>query len=227
VVFGDSDAGLQEWEFRATWLTLEEWTAIETLFQATAGRLASFTLLDPAGNLLRRSEDFGEPEWDNGPLIQLTPGVSDPLGTTRASRVVNAGPVTSAVAQTLAVPGNFRYALSVWAKTTGGSSVMLSATTAGGSATKTIELTSLWRRASLEVELALNTNSVVFGAQLDPGASVDLFGMQVEAQRGASDYRRTGASGGVHSNARFAEDELTVTARSTDVFDAVVRIVAG
>src|SRR6185369_5467395 len=110
---------------------------------------------------------------DNDPLIQLTPGGSDPLGTTRATRVVNAGPVTGAVAQTLAVPGNFRYALSVWAKTTGGSRVTLSATTAGGSATKTIELMSLWRRASLEVELGLNTDSVVFGTQLDPGASVD------------------------------------------------------
>ena len=66
----------------------------------------------------------------------------------------------------------------------------------------------------------------MFGAELDAGASVDLFGMQVEAQRGVSDYKKTGASGGVYADARFAEDELTVTARGTDVFDAVIRIVA-
>jgi hypothetical protein len=226
VVFADPDAGIREWELRATGLTLEEWTAIEALFQAVSGRFTAFTFLDPADNLLLRSEEFSAPEWDNGPLIQLTPGVADPLGTTRATRVVNAGSAADAVAQTLAVPGNFQYALSAWAKTTGGSNVTLSATTAGGSATRSIALTSQWTRVSLEVSLGLNTDSVVFGAQLDAGASVDLFGMQLQAQRGVSDYKKTGASGGVYTNARFAEDDLTVTARGTDVFDAVVRIVA-
>ena len=43
VVFGDPDAGLREWELRATSLTLEEWTAIETLFQAVSGKLTAFT----------------------------------------------------------------------------------------------------------------------------------------------------------------------------------------
>jgi class 3 adenylate cyclase len=226
VVFADPDGATREWNLRATGLTLDEWTAIETLFQAVSGSFTVFTFLDPAGNLLLRSEEFGEPEWDNGPLIQLTPGIADPLGTMRATRVINAGSVAGAVAQALVVPGNFRYALSVWAKTTGGSNVTLSATTAGGNAAQNFALTSQWRRTSLEVGLGLNTDSVVFGAQLEAGASVDLFGMQVEAQRGLSDYKKTGGSGGLYGNARFAEDELTVTARGTDMFDAVVRIVS-
>ena len=226
VVFADPNAEIREWELQAAGLTLEELTAIETLFQAVSGRFTPFTFLDPAGNLLMQSEAFGEPQWTNGPLIQLTPGIGDPLGTTRATQVVNAGSAAGAVAQTLAVPGNFRYALSVWAKTTGASNVTLTAATAGASAMETFELTSQWRRASLEIGLGLNTNSVVFGAQLDAGASVDLFGMQVEAQRGASDYKKTGASGGLYAQARFAEDELTVTARGVDVFDSVITIVA-
>jgi len=226
VVFGDPDAGIREWELRASGLTLNEWTAIDALFQAAAGRFATFTFLDPFGNLLLQSEDFGDPAWDNSPLIQLTPGVSDPLGTTRATQVVNAGSGAGSVAQTLAVPGNFRYTLSAWAKTTGVSSVTLSATTSGSSATRSIALTSQWTRVSLEVALGLNTDSVVFGVVLDVGAIVDLFGMQVEAQPGASDYKKTIGSGGVYSTARFAEDDLTVTAKGTDEFDTVVRIVA-
>lgn len=225
VVLADLDSGLRQWELRATGLTLEEWTAVETLFQAVSGRFGAFTFLDPAGNLLVRSEELGDPAWDNAPLIQLTAGVTDPLGTTRATHVVNAGPVAGAVAQTLAVPGNFLYVLSVWAKSAGGSNTTLSATTAGGSATRSFALTSQWKRISLEVEMGLNTDSVVFGAQLDSGAAVDLFGMQVEPQRSASDYKKTGASGGVYA-ARFAVDELTVTARGTDMFDAVFPIVA-
>ena len=226
VVFGDPDAGMREWELKATSLTLSEWTAIDTLFQAVMGRFATFTFLDPFGNLLLRSEEFGDPAWSNSPLIQLTPGVNDPLGTTRATQVVNAGSAAGAVAQTLAVPGNIRYTLSVWAKTTGVSNVTLSATTAGGSATRSIALTGQWMRASLDVELGLTTDSVVFGVVLDVGAIVDLFGMQVEAQPGASDYKKTSGSAGLYAEARFAEDELTVTAKGTDMFDAVIRIMA-
>ena len=96
VVLGDPDAGMREWELRATGLTLNEWTAIDTLFQAVTGRFATFTFLDPFGNLLLRSEEFGDPAWDNSPLIQLTAGVSDPLGTTRATQVVNAGSAAGA-----------------------------------------------------------------------------------------------------------------------------------
>lgn len=226
VVLDDPDAQTREWELQATGLTLSEWTAIDTLFQAVMGSFATFTFLDPAGNLLLQSENFGDPAWSNSPLIQLTPGVSDPLGTTRATQVVNAGSAAGTVAQTLAVPGNIRYTLSVWAKTTGVSNVTLSASTTGGNATQTIALTSQWQRVSLDVELGLDTESVVFGVVLDVGAIVDLFGMQVEAQPGASDYKETGESAGLYSQARFAADELTVTAKGTDVFDAVIRIMA-
>jgi len=226
VIFGDPDARVREWELQAASLTLSEWTAIDTLFQAAAGKFATFTFLDPVDNLLRRSEEFGDPAWSNSPLIQLTPGLSDPLGTTRATQVVNAGSADGGVAQTLAVPGNIRYTLSVWAKTTGVSNVTVSASTTGGSVTRSIALTSQWQRATLDVELGLDTESVVFGVVLDVGAIVDLFGMQVEAQPGASDYKKTGGSAGLYAQARFAEDELVVTAKGTDVFDAVIRIVA-
>jgi len=226
VVFADPDAALREWELRPVGLTLEEATAIEALFDAASGWLTTFTFLDPAGNLLRRSEEFGAAEWDNGPLISATTGVVDPLGTTRATRVINTGSAAGSVAQTVAIPGSFKYVLSVWAKTTGGSSASLFATTAGGSATKTFTLTSQWKRLSLRIELGQNTESVTFGAELDPGGSVDLFGMQLEAAPGVSDYKKTGAEAGVYAKARFAGDELLVTARGTDMFDMAVRIVA-
>ena len=95
------------------------------------GNVATFTFLDPAGNLLEQSEEFGAAAWTNGALIELTAGIGDPLGTTRATRVVNAGSASTAVAQTLAVPGNFEYCLSVWARTTAGSSVTLTIGTGG------------------------------------------------------------------------------------------------
>jgi hypothetical protein len=225
VVYSDPGAAQTEWELQASGLTLTEWNAIEAMFQAASGRLQSVTFLDPAGNLLAWSETFGAAAWSNGALIQLTTGIDDPLGTLRATRCVNAAQVPQPVEQTLNVPGTFRYSLSVWARSAGGSAVTLTMSTTGGSASKTFSLGGQWQRVSLSASLAQNAAAVTFGVQLAPGASVDLFGMQVDAQPAASDYRQTSASGGVYANARFSGDQISVTAQGTDVYDAVIRIV--
>jgi hypothetical protein len=125
----------------------------------------------------------------------------------------------------LAVPGNFHYCLSVWARTDSGTNVQLTISTSGGSATKTFALGTQWARVSLSANLGQNTNSLTFAAQLRAGGTIDIFGMQVEAQLGASDYKQTGPSGGVYANARFGADTITVTAQGTDVCDAVIQIV--
>jgi hypothetical protein len=176
--------------------------------------------------LLADSEALGAGAWTNGALIELTTGIADPLGTTRATRVVNSGIAAEAVAQALSVPGNFQYCFSVWARTDGGSSATLTASTTGGSVELLFPLTTAWQRIVLPVSLGQATSSVTFGATLDAGGSVDLFGMQVEAQPAPSDYKMTGTNGGVFSTARFAVDGLTVTAQSTDVYDAVIQIVS-
>jgi hypothetical protein len=227
VIYSDPDAAQTMWEIQAKGLTAAEWNSIEALFDAVAGQWQTFTLLDPAGNLFADSELLSGGAWINGALIGLTTGIGDPLGTTRATQVVNAGIAAEAVTQALAVPGNYHYCLSTWAKTVGGSSVTLIASTAGASVATTFPLTTGWQLISIPVNLGQSTVSVTFGAQLAAGATVDLFGMQVEAQLAPSAYKMTGTNGGVYASARFASDHLTVRAQSTDVFDATIRIVSG
>jgi len=210
-LFSDPDAAAFAWELRAKGMTLAEWNSVQALFVATSGRWKALTFLDPVGDFLAQSENFGVSPWTNGALIQLTPGVTDPLGTMRATRVVNAGIAAAAVAQTLNVPANYQYCLSVWARTSGGSNVTLLG--------KTFALTTQWSR------IFVTGSGTTFGAQLNAGATVDLFGMQAEAQLAPSDYKMTTVRGGVYPKARFADDKLTVTAQGTDVYDAVVRIV--
>jgi hypothetical protein len=224
VMLEDPDAATSDWELRAKGLTETEAAAIEALFDAAAGRWKTFTFLDPAGNLLANSEEFDAPTWSNGPLIQLTPGIADPFGTMRATTAINVGFAAQGVTQVLAAPGTFQYCLSVWAKDPVNSEITLSLSTAGANATKSFAITSQWVRLTLSGSLAQSTEQVTFGVQLAAGTSVDLFGMQVEAQPAASDYKRTGAAGGVRSNARFADDRIRVTAQGTDVYDAVIRI---
>ena len=91
VVYSDPDAAQTMWELQAKGLTAAEWNAIEALFDAVAGQWQPFTLLDPAGNLFANSELLSAGSWTNGALITLTAGIGDPLGTSRATRVVNAG----------------------------------------------------------------------------------------------------------------------------------------
>jgi hypothetical protein len=225
VVYADPDAASLGWNLQATGLTAAEWGAIEALFEATSGMWQPFTFLDPVGNLVAESEAFGASAWTNGALVDLTTGASDPFGTTRATAVTNASEATAGVAQTLAVPGNFQYCLSIWARTDSGTNVTLSITTTGGSATKTFVVGTQWTRVSLAANLGQATNSVTFAAEIVAGGSIVIFGMQAEAQRGASDYKQTGTVGGVYANARFGADKLTVTAQGTDVYDAVIQIV--
>jgi hypothetical protein len=224
-VYADPNAASLGWELQATGLTAAEWGAIETLFGATSGMWQPFTFLDPVGNLIAESESFGASAWTNGALIDLTAGATDPLGTTRATAVTNASEATAGVVQTLAIPGDFQYCLSIWARTDSGTNVTLSISTSGGSATKTFTPGTQWARVSMAANLAQATSSVTFAAQMIGGGSIVIFGMQVEAQWGPSDYKQTGATGGVYANARFGEDKITVTAQGTDVYDAVIRIV--
>lgn len=222
----DPDWLIWEWTLEMRGLSEVEWEAIHTLHTSMQGRLGSFTFLEPAGNLLKQSELFDAPEWNNDPLISATPGIDDPFGTMRAMRALNTAGAAGEVAQDLSVPGDFVYALSVWARSVGGSNVALVAETTGASTIRAFTLTSEWKRLEMPVALGQSTESVRFGARIETGDEVDLFGMQVEAQPGVGGYQKTGPQGGVHSAARFMDDVLPVRAQSTDVFDASVRVVS-
>jgi hypothetical protein len=223
VVYADPDAAIAGWQLRATGLTLAEWNAIEGLFQQASGMAGTFTFLDPVGNLLLQSENFVAGAWTKGALVALTAGIGDPLGTTRATGLMNAGGAAAGLAQVLDVPGNFQYCLSAWVRSTSGSAVTLLV----ANISRTFAAGALWHRVFLPANPVLaGATTVSFGVTVAEGGSVELFGMQVEAQMGPSDYKITGGVGGVYSKARFGSDQITVTAQGTDVYDTVIQIVS-
>ncbi len=222
-IYADSDFALVEWELRPKGLTGAEWNTIDSLIQQVAGSWQTFTFLDPTGNLLAESETLSTAAWKKGALIQLTAGAADPLGTARATTVVNAGEDTEGISQTLAVPGSFVYCLSAWVRSSAGANVTL----ALGASTQTVPVVAEWSRLMLSGNAGLPTaSSVTFGLRIAAGASIDVFGLQVEAQLAPSDYKMTDAGGDVYPQARFASDQVTVTAQGTDVYDAIIRIVS-
>src|SRR5579859_5224225 len=190
VVYADPDGAVAGWALRATGLTLAEWNAIDSLFQQTAGMAGRFTFLDPVGNLLLQSENFSAGAWTAGALVQLTAGIGDPFATTRATRLVNTGQANAGVTQTLNVPGNFQYCLSAWVRTTSGSTITL----AIASGSKSFVAGTQWKRVYFSANPGqAGATTAAFGVELAAGGSVELFGMQAEAQLGPSDYKMTGA----------------------------------
>ena len=223
VVYADPEGAIMGWALRATGLTLAEWNAIESLFQQTAGMSETFIFLDPVGNLLLQSENFSAGAWTAGALVQLTSGIGDPFGTARATRLVNTGQAAGGMTQILSVPGNFQFCLSAWVRSTSGSAVTLAV--ANGS--KSFAAGTQWKRVYFSSNPGqAGATTLAFGVQLAAGGSVELFGMQAEAQLGPSDYKITGAASGVYPKARFGSDQITVTAQGTDVYDAVIQIVS-
>ena len=214
------------WELEMRGLTVREWGAIQSLFEASEGRLRRFTFCDPSDNLLAASEDFSATVWQPGPLLLIEGNVADPFAGQRAFRITNGGQTRAALAQPVNAPGDFQYCFSVFARALPAGQIYLRRATAGGSQAESLALTSAWRRVQSSGNLNTAESPIEFGVELDPGASCELFGAQVDAQPAPSAYRKTGSRGGVHPTARFEDDELSVVAEGSDNYSITVRIVA-
>ena len=226
-LYFDSKAGITIWDFVGKGFTRAEWDAVENLFEQTSGRQKTFVLLDPVGNLLGQSETLSDPLWVKDAQIQLVPGIGDPFGTTKATRVTNTGQTAQQVGQILNVPGNFHYCFSGWFRSASGSNAVIAVAAGSHEVSQTILLTSQWQRAFVSGNPAqAAAPSVTFQTRLGAGATIDVFGLQAEAQLAPSDYKQTGARAGVYANARFATDAIAGRAHSLDVHDSVIRIVS-
>jgi hypothetical protein len=223
VKLADDGAGLIEWRLAFDGLSDADAAALEQFFTDSEGRLAGFTYLDPGSNLLAWSEKLDHPAWQPPPLLQITAGISDPLGTARASRLANPAGAPLRISQPVNGPEWFVYAFSVYARSGSGGRLRLVRT---GSASESSQwtLTPQWRRYLLAGKFDGPQESVAFSLEVDAGAAVDVFGAQVEAQPGASGYKKTGSRGGVYPDARFQDDEIEIVAEGVNWNSCSIRI---
>jgi len=222
--YGDPDAARVEWALELRHLDENETASLRQLFDACEGRLQPFLFLDPTDNLLSYSEDLTAAVWQKDALISLTTGVADPKGGAAATLVSNTAQTAQRVMQSLGVPADFRYCLSVWVRAAQPGPVDLLMSTASATVRETRTAGTAWSRVDLSASPGGTETTVSFGIEIPAGASVEVFGFQVEAQPGAGEYKRTAASGGVYPNARFAQDELAVIAEAPGRYSVEVRI---
>ena len=212
----DTDAQTVQWRLQYSSLTDTERSSIESLFEGSQGQLETFTFLDPAGNLLMWSEDWTQGVWTADPLLQVASGVQDPLGGSGAMQLTNTAQTTQQVLQNISGPSEFVYCYSVYVRSAVPTSIQLVVTATGQTALTPVTTASSWNRVIATVRLSVQDDGLGFGLQLPPGAQVDAFGAQVEAQPAAGLYKKTIDLGGVYPSTRFSSDLLLITATAPD-----------
>ena len=207
----DGSARRKAWRLEFANLSDTERQAVESFFHAVAGRLGNFPFLDPFQNLFVRSNEMSHAAWVREAPLALTAGASDPMGGTAAVTAANAAAAARRLYQSLTIPAGFRYTLSVYVRAASPALFNLFFTDGANTVAQTYPVGSAWNRVALSGVVGGLAEQMDAGVELPAGAQIQLFGAQLEAQPAASDYKPTGAEGGVYSSARLMQDELVWT----------------
>jgi len=201
-------------------LSDQEAGALQSFFEAAEGSLNAFTFLDPAGNLLAWSDQFDNEVWQKDPFLQVTAGVADPRGGTSASSIANGGGAGQTLAQTIAVPGGLQYCFSVFVRAASAGTVQIWA----GSDSREFGLNGNWKQLEMPAAPDEAAISLRCGIEVPAGAAIEVFGMQAEAQPGASAYKPT-SRGGVYEGAHLRDDVLATTKTGVNRHSCTVNII--
>jgi len=226
VKLADVSAAQVEWQLNYAGVTQAEWDALKALFLAAEGRLQTFVFLDPTDNLLRFSETLGSTVWQKDGLLQLTAGIADPLGTIRATRLVNTALVSQKITQTVEAAGWFGYCFSVFVRAAAAGTVMLTRRTSDGAESRTESVGSEWRLLQSSGSLDGTAEQITFELAIPAGATVEAFGFQAEAQPLPSAYKKTAGQGGVYPATRFREDSVTPVAVGPNDYAIQIQLVS-
>jgi len=220
IKLADPAAEVTEWVLTYTDLSDEEAAALGAFFNATEGTLNGFTFLDPVGNLLAWSDHLDNAAWQIDPLLNLNAEIADPRGGARAWQVCNGGGAEQTLSQTLESPGGYQYCLSAHVRATAATSVRLVI----GNQMARRPVTSEWTRITWTSSGDEQASSVRFAIEIGAGDVVDVYGLQVEAQTGASGYKAS-TRGGVYEDAHLADDVLTIATTDVNRHSCTVKII--
>jgi hypothetical protein len=224
VRLADPDSRATAWQLHYSGLTDIERNQIESFLRECGGKLEVFTFLDPTGNLLRWSEDLTRPVWQKDGLLQISAGLGDPMGLSRAARLTNTSQALQSIEQTVEGPGWFQYCFSVWLQSDGPGVVSLGLSNAEGELEQEYSLSQHWTLVECTGSIPGASTEITCRLDVSAGAVVSVYGMQLEAQPCASEYKKTGEESGLRSNTRFDEDGLHFTAHGADDHSVVVRL---
>lgn len=198
------------WQLQYDGLSDVEAANLQNFYLATEGNLNVFTFVDPTANLLSWSDQLSNEVWTADPFLGVTGGLTDPTGGSNGWTLANSSGAPQGITQTLNAPGGYTYCLSVYVQSPAPATVTLVA----GNHQSNVAVSNGWTRAAISGTGDATADSIAFSLRVSPGASVHIFGMQVEAQPAASVYKSS-STGGVYPTAYFRDGSLAFT--STDI----------
>ena len=189
-------------------LTDAEASVLEAFFDQMKGRYGQFGWLDPAGNLVRYSEDFGHGTWVKQ---NVTSGaaVADPFGGMRATALAFSG--LGVLKTDLEPVGLAGYTLcaSAWLKaTSGGQTCDIGITDESTYYSKTFAIPEAWTRVWFPRKIT--GSGTVTWAISCPGGGLQICSPQMTPTPGPGPYVRSPAMYGYRPKCFFGTDTLAV-----------------
>lgn len=214
----DPNGGHLIWELVYTGLETLDIQALRAHFAACAGPLRAFTFIDPTENMLVWSSDLTSPPWQSLRLLQIQPGLADPEGGTAGFTVTNLGQAALQLSQTLAVPAQYQYCLSLYAMSAQVSAISLSRSGTSAQETTSFAVGPAWNRIVSSGQLDDTGTEFTVAISLAAGQQVGLYGAQLEPQISPSRYRPTTTMGGVFASAHWGAEQLTTVAEAPGLY---------
>jgi hypothetical protein len=224
VRFADDNAATVEWTLQYEGLSSDEWKALESCFQAAEGQLETFTFVDPLGNMLAWSTDLTQSVWQRGPGLAATGGMTDPFRGNQACRLVNEAQAPQDISQSVAAPGTYQYTFSIYGCAPTPETIALTVQSGAAISRLSVPLSGQWTRLVAMAQLSSCSNLVIFGVELEAGATVMLAAPQAEAQPSAGVYLPSFSMGAVYPKTRFLDDGLEMTSSAPDQYSSVVKL---
>jgi hypothetical protein len=209
IILPDTTAGQVEWKLSYQDLTGTEAGTLSSLFTASQGSFEAFTFIDPLANLLAWSEDLSQAGWQFG-LLQNASGIGDPLGTQRAWSVYNPAAASQSLQQTLGMPGGYVACFSVYLRSGAAGTVGL----VRDGTQVNVAVGPAWQRFFVNSAGVAGAIESSFSIAVAAGQTIDVWGLQVEAQPYPSVYRQTSVAEGIYAETYFENDELKITSTS-------------
>ncbi len=146
----------------------------------------------------------------------------DPLGTARASSITNSSAGTQSLQQTLGLAGNYVTCFSAYLRSDFGGTVTLKR----DNTQVHVSLTPGWKRVYVSGVGATGAVQSTFSVALSAGQTIDIWGLQVEAQPYPSAYKQTAAGSGIYEETYFGDDELKITSTGPGLSSCEINLVS-
>jgi hypothetical protein len=199
ILLPDRSAGQIDWDLSFRELSDDEAGKLSGLFAASQGQFGAFSFIDPMANLLGWSEDLLRPDWQAG-LMTMSRGQ-------QAWTIVNGSPGAQSLQQTRGLPGDYIACFSAFIRSEAAGQATLQR-----DATQSIaSVTPVWKRFMLSGPGTSGAAQSTFSITLAAGQTIDVWGLQVEAQPYPSAYKATTVASGIYEDTYFGTDELRMT----------------